>query len=313
MVRLPSRVHILEVGPRDGFQAEKQWIPTEKKIEIINALSRTGLPEIQVTSFVHPKAIPQLADADEVFGGINRMAGVGYRALVPNMRGLQRAIAHRPAKVHFMASVTESHSKANGNRTVDETLRDMEGMVPVARDAGVGIQGGMACTFGCPFEGRPPLQQLERIVYRYLEMGITDIGLSDTIGVANPRQMYDVCAHMLDSFPQVGWSLHLHNTRDMALANVVAALQAGIASFDGAVGGLGGCPYAPGATGNVATEDMVNMLHEMGIETGIDLDALLAVARSLQEVIPHRLDSAMVRAGRGADLKCAPGEQQKIG
>lgn len=309
----PARVSILEVGPRDGFQAEQQWIPTEKKIEIINALSRTGLPEIQVTSFVHPKAVPQLADADEVFGKIDRLPGLGYRALVPNMRGLQRALVHKPSKVHFMASVTESHSKANGNRSVDQTLRDMEQMIPVAREAGVGIQGGMACTFGCPFEGRPPMEQLDRVVSRYLEIGIASVGLSDTIGVANPVQMYEVCSHMLDKFPQVNWSLHLHNTRDMALANVVMAMQAGMTYFEAAIGGLGGCPYAPGATGNVATEDLVNMLHEMGIETGIDLDALIGVAKMVQEVIPHRLDSSMVRAGRGTELKPAPREQQKVG
>jgi len=312
-MQLPKRVHILEVGPRDGFQAEKQWIPTEKKIEIINALSRTGLPEIQVTSFVHPKAIPQLADAEEVFGKIDREPGVGYRALVPNLKGLQRALVFKPSKVHFMASVTDSHSRANGNRTVDETLRDMEPMVPVAKAAGVGINGGMACTFGCPFEGRPPMEQLDRIVARYVEMGITDIGLSDTIGVANPRQVYDTCAHMLDKYPRVNWGLHLHNTRDMALANILAAMQAGITRFEGAIGGLGGCPYAPGASGNVATEDMVHMLHEMGIETGIDLDKLIEVAKMVQEVVPHRLDSAMVRAGRGHDLKPAPKAQQKVG
>ena len=312
-MQLPGKVHILEVGPRDGFQAEKQWIPTEKKIEIVNALSRCGLPEIQVTSFVHPKAIPQLADAEEVMAGIDRAPGVGYRVLVPNLKGLQRALPHRPSKVNFMMSVTESHNRSNANMSVEDSLAGFAQMVPVARAAGGGVGGGMACSFGCPFEGEVPLARLERVVRRYLEIGIDEVGMADTIGVANPRQVYEVCCHMLDRFPQVTWSLHLHNTRDMALANVVAAMQAGITRFDGAVGGLGGCPYAPGATGNVATEDLVNMLAEMGIETGVDLDALIAVAKMVQDLVPHRLDSSMVRAGKRTDLKPAPREQQKIG
>ncbi len=311
-MRLPSTVHIMEVGPRDGFQAEKAWIPTEKKIEIVNALSRTGVPEIQVTSFVHPKAIPQLADAEEVLGKIDRLPGVRYRALTPNLRGLQRALPFKLDTVSVMLSVTESHNRANGNRAIAETLREIEQMVPVARKAGFDIVGSMICGFGCPFEGKVPLAQLEWVTGRYLEMGISHLGMADTIGVANPRQVYDTMARLLDKFPQVQWSLHLHNTRDMALANVVAAMQAGITRFDGAVGGLGGCPYAPGATGNVATEDLVNMLHEMGTETGVDLDRMIALAKVVREVIPHPLDSFMVRAGKRTDLKPAPKEQQKI-
>ena len=245
-MRLPDKVHVLEVGPRDGFQAEKQWIPTEKKIAIIDALSRCGFGEVQATSFVHPKAIPQLADAEEVMAKIDRLPGVSYRVLVPNMKGLQRALAFSPAKVNFMMSVSESHNRSNANRSIDESLRGFAEMVSVARDAGVGVIGGMACSFGCPFEGEVPVAQLERVTKRYLEMGITELGMADTIGVANPRQVYDVCAHMLDRFPDVTWGLHMHNTRDMALANILAAMQAGMTRFDGAVGGLGGCPYAPG-------------------------------------------------------------------
>ncbi len=311
-MRLPSKVHILEVGPRDGFQAEHEWIPTERKIEIINALSRTGVPEIQATSFVHPKAIPQLADADEVMAKIDRHPKVEYRVLVPNMRGLQRALAQKPHRVNLMMSATESHNRSNANRSVEESLADFEQMVPVAREAGVEVVGGMACSLGCPFEGEVPIERLDWIAGRYLAMGVTEIGLADTVGVANPKQVYNVAAHLLDKFPGVSWGLHIHNTRDMALPNVLAAMQAGLTHFDGAVGGLGGCPYAPGATGNVATEDLVNMLDEMGVETGINLDALIAVAKMVQEVVPHRLDSCMVRAGKRTDLKPAPKEQQKI-
>lgn len=311
-MRLPSKAHIMEVGPRDGFQAEKQWIPTAKKIEIINALSRTGVPEIQATSFVHPKAIPQLADADEVMARMDRVPGVEYRALVPNMRGLERALARKPHRVNFMMSATESHNRSNANKSIEEALRQFAEMVPVARAAGVDVVGGMACSLGCPFDGEVPVSQLEWIVRRYLEMGITTVGLSDTVGVANPRHVYNTAAHMLDKFPEVKWHLHLHNTRDMALANVVAAMQAGMTEFDGAVGGLGGCPYAPGATGNVATEDVVNMLNEMGVETGVNLDAMIEVAKMVQEVVPHKLDSALVRAGKWVCLP-APKEQAKIG
>ncbi len=312
-MQLPTSVKIVEVGPRDGFQAERQWIPTEQKIEIVNALSRSGLKDIQVTSFVHPKAVPQLADAEEVTARIEKVPTVEYRVLVPNMKGLQRALAFKPKRANFMMSVTESHNRSNANCSIDESLRGFEPMAALAMENGIAPVGGMACTFGCPFEGEVPIQQIERIARRYLEMGITEMGLSDTIGVANPRQVYNVAAHMLDKFPQVQWNLHLHNTRDMALANIVAAMQAGMTSFESSIGGLGGCPYAPGATGNVATEDLVNMLTEMGIETGVDLDALIALARRVQEVIPHRLDSCMVRAGKRTELKPAPKEQEKVG
>jgi hydroxymethylglutaryl-CoA lyase len=314
-MKLPNKVHIMEVGPRDGFQAEKQWIPTELKIRFINALSRTGVPEIQVTSFVHPKAIPQLADAEEVMGGIDIVPGVSYRAMTPNMRGLHRALAFKDRidTVSFMLSVTESHNRANGNRSIEETFQEFEEMTPIAHAAGFVVSGSMVCSLGCPFEGEVPVSQMAKVADRYLSLGITNISLADTIGVANPRLVYRVVSDMLDKYPHVTWNLHLHNTRDMALANTLAAMQAGMTRFDGGVGGLGGCPYAPGATGNIATEDMVNMLHEMGIETGIDLDKLIAAARMQREFLPHAGDSAILRAGTRCELRPAPTEQRKIG
>jgi len=312
-MQLPKRVHIMEVGPRDGFQAEHEWIPTEKKIEILNALSRTGIPEIQATSFVHPKAVPQLADAEQVMMGIERQPGVRYQVLVPNMRGLQRAIPCKPDGVHLMMSVSESHNRSNANRSIEDSFREFERMVPVAMEAGIRVEAGMAVVFGCPFEGEIPRAQLEGIISRYHELGIRRMSLGDTVGVANPRQTYDLCSWLLDRYPDVEFTLHLHNTRGMALANVVAAMQAGMTCFDGAIGGLGGCPYAPGATGNVSTEDLVYMIQEMGIETGIDIDKLLAVSRMLQQVIPHNLDTALLKAGKRTDLKPAPKEQEKIG
>jgi hydroxymethylglutaryl-CoA lyase len=313
-MQLPRKVHIMEVGPRDGLQAQKQWVPTEFKIELINALSRTGVPEIQVTSFVHPKAIPILADADEVMAKIDILPGVSYRAMTPNLRGLQRALAFKDRinTVSFMLSVTESHNRANGNRSIEETFQEFEQMVPIAQGAGFAVSGSMICSLGCPFEGQPSMAQLEKVADRYLSLGVTNISLADTIGVVNPLLVYNVAAHMLDRYPQVTWNLHLHNTRDMALANTFAAMQAGITRFDGGVGGLGGCPYAPGASGNIATEDMVNMLHEMGIETGIDLDQLIAIAKMQRSAIPGAPVGTIVKAGKRTDLKVAPTEQRKI-
>jgi hydroxymethylglutaryl-CoA lyase len=309
-----KKVHIMEVGPRDGFQSEEQFVPTATKIKVINALSRTGLPAIQVTSFVHPKAIPQFVDAEDVVAGIDIVPGVSYRALVPNMRGLERVRRFRDRidTINLMLSVTESHNRANGNRSIDETLGEIARMTEAAHGDGFTVSGSMICALGCPFEGQVPVETLERIANRYLELGIMAISIADTIGVANPKLVYDIVSHLVAKYPEVTWNMHLHNTRDMALANTLAALEAGVSRFDGGVAGLGGCPYAPGATGNIATEDMVNMLDGMGIETGIDLDKLLAVARMHKEFIPHDLDSSLLRAGRGNVLLPAPERQQKI-
>ncbi len=312
-MNLPSQVTIVEVGPRDGFQNEKQFIPTDKKIEIVNALSRTGPKNIQVTSFVHPKAIPQLADAEEVMSRIDRLPGISYRVLAPNLKGVQRAITFKPHKINLMMSVTESHNRANANRSIEESLRDFENLVPIIRDARIEPSGGMACALGCPFEGQVPLQQLRRVIDRYLAMGIRSIGVADTIGTANPKQVYEVCASLKDRYADVHWTLHLHNTRDLALANTLAAIEAGMRDFDAAIGGLGGCPYAPNASGNVSTEDLVNMLNEIGVATGTDLDALLAVGEMVQKVIPHSLNTALGKAGKPWQLRKPPDRQVKIG
>ncbi len=313
-MRLPSRVHIMDVGPRDGFQIERAFIPTETKIEIIDALARAGVPQIQATSFVHPKAVPQLADAEEVMTRITRVPGCRYQVLLPpNLKGLQRALPYKPDCAEIFVSVSESHNRANVNRSIEESMREVDRMVPLARAAGLEISGGLPTSFGCPFEGDVPLEQVDRVVERFMKAGVRAFTLGDTTGVGNPKQVYTVCAHLLDKYPGTEWSLHPHNTRGMALAAILAAMEAVVIRFDASVGELGGCPYAPGATGNVATEDLVNMLHEMGIETGIDLDALLAVATRLRDVIPHPLDSHMLRAGKWTDLKPAPAVQEKIG
>ncbi len=312
-MNLPKRVTLVEVGPRDGFQNEKQFIPTDQKIHIINALSRTGLKNIQATSFVHPKAVPQLADAEEVMSRINRPPGISYRILTPNLKGVQRAIPFKPDKINLMMSVSESHNRANGNRSIEESLSDFERIVPMIREAGITPVGGMACTFGCPFEGKISIQQIERVVNRYIATGIRTITLSDTIGSANPKQVYEIASHLKDRYPEVEWPMHFHNTRDLALANILAAMEAGMTEFDGAVGGLGGCPYAPNASGNIATEDLVNMMAELGIDTGVDLDSILQVVEMVKGLVPHPLYSSLAKAGKPWRLIKAPERQAKIG
>ena len=312
-MNLPKRVTIVEVGPRDGFQNEKQFIPTDQKIHIINALSRTGLKNIQATSFVHPRAVPQLADAEEVMSRIDRLPGISYRILTPNLKGVQRAIPFKPDKINLMMSVSESHNRANGNRSIEESLSDFERIVPMICEAGIAPVGGMACAFGCPFEGKISIQQIERVVKRYIEIGIRAITLSDTIGSANPKQVYEIASHLKDRYPEIEWPMHFHNTRDLALANILAAMDAGMTEFDGAVGGLGGCPYAPNASGNIATEDLVNMMAELGIETGVDLDSILQVAEMVKGLVSHPLYSSLAKAGKPWRLIKAPERQAKIG
>jgi hydroxymethylglutaryl-CoA lyase len=312
-MHLPPKVTIVEVGPRDGFQNEKQFIATEQKIEVINALSKTGLRNIQATSFVHPKAVPQLADAEEVMSRIDRVPGISYRILTPNLKGVQRAIPFQPDKINLMMSVSESHNRANGNRSIEESLSDFEKIVPLIVDAGIAPVGGMACTFGCPFEGKISIQQIERVVKRYIAIGIRTITLSDTIGSANPKQVYEISAYLKEHYPEIAWPMHFHNTRDLALANILAAMEAGMTEFDAAVGGLGGCPYAPNASGNIATEDLVNMMNELEIETGVNLDAVLQVVEMLKEAISHPLYSSLLKAGRPWRLLKAPAQQMKVG
>jgi hydroxymethylglutaryl-CoA lyase len=312
-MKLPDKVTVVEVGPRDGFQNEKQLIPTAKKVEIINALARSGLKHIQVSSVVHPKAVPQLADADQVMAQIERLPGVSYRLLAPNLKGVQRALPLKPDKINLMMSVSESHNRSNANRSVEESLKEFETLVPMILESGIDVSGGMACTFGCPFEGKIPLRQIERVADRYVSMGIRSIGIADTVGFASPKQVYDTVVHLLDKYPDVHWLAHFHNHRDLALANIMAAMQAGLSEFDSAIGGLGGCPYAPNAAGNIATEDLVNMLTELGIETGVDLDALLVAAELVRQTIPHPLNSALLKSGRPWVLEKAPDSQVKLG
>lgn len=293
-----KRITICEVGTRDGFQIEAEFIPTDVKIDVVNRLSNTGMPRIEVTSFVHPKAVPQLRDAEVVMAGINRRPGTVYAALVPNDKGAVRAIEAGVDKLHTVLSASESHNMANVNMTVAESLAKLEAVAQVAQAARVPMQGGISTAFGCPFEGEVSLQNLEAIVTRLVDLGFGGIGLADTTGMANPAQVKRVLEQLIPKFPAIEWTLHTHNTRAMAIPNVLAALECGVTHFDASIGGLGGCPFAPGATGNVCTEDLVHCLHAMGCDTGIDLDRLIDTAKRVEETIGRPLPGQVMKAGK---------------
>jgi hydroxymethylglutaryl-CoA lyase len=305
------RVYVNDVAVRDGFQIEKAFVPTATKIEVVNQLARTGLHKIEVTSFVSAKAVPALADANEVLAGIDRVPGVIYVALVPNIRGVQNAAAapRKPDEVNGVVSASETHNRANINRTHAESLAELATMVKVAHDAGLKITMSLSTTFGCPFEGRVHEDVVLEFVERFREAGFDGISLADTTGMANPAQVRSLTARVLERFPPPSdtyYTLHFHNTRGMGLANVVAGIAAGARSFDGSVSGIGGCPFAPGATGNICTEDMVNMLEDMGYDTRVDLAKLLAVARRIPAVVGHEVPGQVMKAGQTLELHDPP-------
>ena len=295
-MKWPGRVTINEVGPRDGLQNEGAPVPLEQKIELVDRLSATGLTRIEAASFVSPKAIPQMANAAEVMAGIQRHPGVTYIALVPNERGAHDALAAGADEISVVVSASESHNRSNVNRSVAESLEGVRGIAGLCREAGVPWAGYVATSFGCPYEGAVDLQSVLRVAREYRDEGAYAVALGDTIGVGDPGQVFAVVTAVIAEVQPLPVHLHFHDTYGRALANTVAAMQAGAAQFDGSVGGLGGCPYAPGASGNVATEDMVSMLERMGIETGVDLDALLGVAEFVQGVVGRRLDGKVLRA-----------------
>ncbi len=296
-MRLPERVTICEVGTRDGFQIEPEFIPTDLKIEVVDLLAAAGLPRVEVTSFVHPKAVPQLRDAEEVMARIRRRPGTRYAALVPNEKGAVRAVDAGVDAIHTVLSASESHNLANVNMTVAESLDKLRAVMRVAERASVDVACGISTSFGCPFEGDVPLAQLERVVGGLVDMGARAIGLADTTGMANPRQVARTLEHLIPRFAGVEWSLHTHDTRAMAIPNILAALECGVTHVDSSIGGLGGCPFAPGASGNVCSEDLVHCLHAMGIQTGIDLDRLIGASRRVQEIVGRPLPGQLVKAG----------------
>jgi hydroxymethylglutaryl-CoA lyase len=297
-MKLPARVTICEVGPRDGFQIEPEFLATEQKIEVVDRLADAGLPRIEVTSFVHPKAVPQLRDAEQVMAGIRRRPGTRYAALVPNDKGAVRAVDAGVDEIHTVVSASESHNLANVNMTVAESIEKLRAVMQVAGRARVPVACGISTSFGCPFEGEVPLARLESVVGRLVDIGARAIGLADTTGMANPRQVQRTLEHLGPRFPGIEWTLHTHDTRALAIPNILAAMECGLTHFDASIGGLGGCPFAPGASGNVCTEDLVHGLQAMGVETGIDLDRLIAVSRRVQEIVGRPLPGQIVKAGK---------------
>ncbi|MBO8170860.1 MAG: hydroxymethylglutaryl-CoA lyase [Bacillaceae bacterium] len=284
MLHMPDKVTIVEVGPRDGLQNEKQPIPTEDKVAFINHLSETGLTRIEITSFVNPKWIPQLSDAVEVAREIKRKPGITYSALVPNMKGLERAVEAGVDEVAVFMSASQSHNKSNINKTIEETYPVLQEVVEAAGQKGIPVRGYVSTAFGCPYEGDVAPEQVIKVIDRLLEMGCQEISIGDTIGVANPRQVQAFLKLLLKQVDPERIALHFHDTRGTALANILAAMDMGITTFDSSLGGLGGCPYAPGASGNVATEDLVYMLNSMGVETAINLDKLAEIGAYMQRV-----------------------------
>jgi hydroxymethylglutaryl-CoA lyase len=295
-----GRVRIREVGPRDGFQNEPEVIPTEAKIELVDGLARTGLQRLEVTSFVRADVIPQLADAAEVLTRMDVPDDVAVTVLVPNERGLDKALELRERfdEVNCFLSASETHNRKNVNRSIEESLSGLERVIGRARDAGLRAEGVISVAFGCPYEGRVPRDRVWSIARRLIDAGADEIAFGDTTGMANPAQ---VRSYFEEARAELGDAVeltaHFHNTRGQGLANVVAALDAGCRSFESSFGELGGCPVTAGATGNIASEDLVSMLHEMGYETGIDLDALVQVARRAQEILGRPLGSHTLVAG----------------
>ena len=297
-----KRVYINEVAVRDGFQSEPLFVPTDDKIGIVNALSKTGLAKIEVTSFVSPKAIPNLRDAEEVMHRIEREPGVVYVALVPNERGCERAIACKVDEINLVMSIGERHNLANMRMTCEQSLAQFRRVMDLVKGTGLRVNGTIATAFGCPFEGDLPAERALWAADAYLGMGMDSVTLADTTGMAHPRQVNEVASRVIAAHPGVEVTLHFHNTRGMGLANVIAGLEAGVTSYDASLGGIGGCPYAPGASGNICTEDLVHMLESSGFHTGVDLDKLLDVARGLPQLLQHDVPSQVLKAGKRTDL-----------
>jgi hydroxymethylglutaryl-CoA lyase len=301
---VPERVTVYEVGPRDGLQNEAATVPTADKLALLSALAGAGLRRIEASSFVSPRWIPQLADADVLVPALPRAPGVSWVVLVPNARGLERLVEalrgaaepRPPVDAAVFLSASESHNRKNLNRAVGESLRELEAVVPAARAAGLGVRGYVSTVFGCPYEGAVDPERAAAVAERLVAMGCEQLSLGDTIGVADPALVRRVVERMLRTIPAGQLALHMHDTRGTALANVLAGLELGIRTFDASVGGLGGCPYAPGASGNLATEDLVYMLHGMGYETGVDFEKLIAAGALAQRLVGRKLPGKALQA-----------------
>ncbi|MEG1525403.1 MAG: hydroxymethylglutaryl-CoA lyase [Clostridia bacterium] len=302
-MNIPSKVTLCEVGLRDGLQNEKTLLATDGKLELARAIIAAGCRAIELGSFVSPKSVPQMADTDALFSALGGTPGVELRALIANPRGVERAAACGCKKVKLNVSASRAHNLANLHMTPEESVSRFQESCVLAKTYGIGISGSISMPFGSPWEKEILVQDVLQIIEAYLDVGVNEISLSDTSGMAVPTQVYSLCELVQRTYPSVRWWLHFHNTRGAAMANILAALQAGITRFDTSFAGLGGCPFVPGAAGNIATEDVVHMLQEMGVETGIALDQTIKLARRLKELVGHETDSYLLRAGCSRDLK----------
>lgn len=299
---LVKKITLCEVGPRDGLQNEKIYLSTENKIKLINALTEACVPVIEVGSFVSPKAVPQMADTDEVFKRIGKKAGVEYRALIANLKGVERAAKCGCKKVKLNVSASVEHNLANLNCTPFETVSNFKACVAMAKENDIEISGSISMAFGSPWDKNIEFDMVKRIVESYLAVGISEISLSDASGMAYPTQVYKMCVEMKECYPQVSWWLHFHNTRGLGIANIIAGMSAGFDKFDTSFAGVGGCPFVPGAAGNVSTEDLLHMCDECGIETGINIDRIIKISHKVKELVGHETDSYILRAGKACDL-----------
>ncbi|EJL80899.1 isopropylmalate/homocitrate/citramalate synthase [Herbaspirillum sp. CF444] len=312
--KVSDRLIVQEVSPRDGLQIEPGWVPTEDKIALIDGLSQAGFSRIEAGSFVSPKAIPALRDGDDVFRRIARKDGVIYVALIPNVKGAERALLAGADELNMVMSASQTHNRANMRMNCEASLAGFADIVSLAGGMdNVSLNATIATAFGCPFEGKIDEDRVMRIVDDYLQLGAHAIGgitLADTTGMANPRQVARIVGRVLQRLPAAALTLHFHNTRGLGLVNVMAAYEAGARRFDAALGGLGGCPFAPGASGNICTEDLVNLCEETGIETGIDLPLLIAMSRKLPALLGHEVPGQLAKAGRNGDLHPIPAALQ---
>ncbi len=294
---LPAKVEIVEVGTRDGLQNEKQYITPEDKIRLLDTITDAGVRRIEVTSFVSPRHVPQLRDAREVLAGCKRNPEAEYEALIPNVRGMERALEYELDGVMLFVSASETFNLKNIRASRKTMLGVAREVAKMALGAGLKLRGGVVATFGCPYEGRISYEDVEWIISEYVDMGCGEIGLADTVGMTNPAEIKRLTNHIREKFPSVRYALHLHNTRGIGLANLLAGLEVGVDTFDTSIGGLGGCPFAPRATGNIASEDTINMLHEMGIKTGVNLPKLLEAVSHAEKILNRQLPGQLLHAG----------------
>lgn len=302
-MKLASHITICEVGLRDGMQIEKQILSVEEKLEMIHRLEKAGIRVIEVGSFMHPKAVPQMANTDEVFRNLEQLPGVEYRTLVANLRGVQRAIDCGCKKVKLNISASKGHNLANINKLPLETMKGFAACADTARSAGLEVSGSIACPFGSPWDPVITVDEICEIIDAYLAVGVTELSISDAPGMAMPAQVFHLMTQLTARYPQCKFILHFHNTRGMGIANVMAGMEAGVTWFDGSLAGTGGCPFIPGAAGNISTEDIVHMAHCQGIGTGIDLHQLMDAGRRLEELMGHPGDSYVLRAGTNMDIR----------